>query len=88
MTIHRFNWDSWDTVITNSDGTKEGDIFRKDNSYKCSSEIPGISSSPSGNPVVTPSLTGCQLFMPPRIDEINIIPSSIIEVFIYGDGIQ
>ena len=88
MTIQRFNWDKWDTVVTNSDGTKEGDVYRTDNTYSCASEIPGISSSPSGNPIIIPALSGCQLFMPPRIDEINILPSSQIEFYIYGEGIH
>jgi hypothetical protein len=88
MTIKRFNWDKWDTVVTQSDGTKEGDVNRTDNTYACSSQIPGISSSLIVNPVVVPGLSGCQLFMPPRINEINILPSTQLEIFIYGEGIQ
>jgi hypothetical protein len=89
MPVHRFNWDNWDTVVTNSDGTKEGDVYRTDNTYECSTLIPGVSSvSPTSGPIEIPGLSGCQLFMPPRIDEVNIMPSSQIQLFIYGDGIQ
>jgi hypothetical protein len=86
MSINRFNWDQWDTVVTESDGTKKGDVNRTDNNYVCSSEIPGVSSSPSGNPIITPGLSGCQLFMPPRIEDFNILPSSQVQIFIYGEG--
>jgi hypothetical protein len=90
MPAHRFNWDNWDTVVTECDGTKAGDVYRTDNNYACATEVP-TGAAPSGCPMTpTPSagLTGCQLLMPPRIDEINIIPSSHIEIFIYGEGIH
>jgi hypothetical protein len=91
MTIKRFNWDDWDTVVTECDGTQEGDIYRTDNTYACSSEIPSGSIGTSGCPItppVTSGLSGCQLYMPPRIQDINILESSTIQIFIYGDGIK
>lgn len=88
MPIKRFNWDSWDVTVTESDGTVEGDVNRTDYTYPCASTIPGSASvSPTGAPLV-PGLSGCQLFMPPRISDINIVPSALLEVYIYGNGIQ
>jgi hypothetical protein len=87
LPIQRFNWDEWD-VVTDDSGTPQGDIHRTDYTYPCASEIPGVSASPSGNPTPTPGLSGCQRFMPPRIDDIRIVPSSIVELYIYGDGIR
>jgi hypothetical protein len=84
MAIKRFNWDLWDT--TTPDG--EGDVYRTDNLYECASLIPGISSSTSSSPVPIPGISGCQLYMPPRIESFNIIPSSLLEFRIYGSGIQ
>jgi hypothetical protein len=89
MTIKRFNWDDWDTIVVNSDGSVEGDVYRTDNTYECSAQIDGISAAPIiVPPSVTPELSGCDLFMPPRIDEVNIISSASIELFIYGNMIH
>jgi hypothetical protein len=88
MTIQRFNWDSWDVVVPEVSGGQAGDVNRTDYLYPCASEIPGTSAaSPSASPIV-PGLSGCQLYMPPRISDINIVPSALLEFYIYGSGIN
>jgi hypothetical protein len=75
--------------VTDESGTPQGDIHRTDYTYECASEIPGVSSSPTGNPPTpVPGLSGCQAYMPPRIDDIRIVPSSLVDFYIYGDGIR
>lgn len=88
MPIKRFNWDSWDNVVTEPNGSVEGDVNRTDYTYECASLIPGTSAaSPTGGPMPPPGLSGCQLFMPPRISDINIVPSVLLDVYIYGNGV-
>lgn len=83
----RFNWDQWDTTVTNPDGTVEGDIYRKDHTYACSNQVSGETITPTAGPLpITPALSGCQLFMPPRINDFRIIESVEIEFTLYGEG--
>lgn len=86
MTVNRFNWDAWDIIVPEVSGYA-GDIYRADYQYSCSSEVPGTSSSGSVTPTPSTELSGCDLFMPPRIDSFNIMKSATIEIRLYGNGI-
>ena len=87
MTVNRFNWDSWDIVVNESTSGQEGDIYRTDYKYSCSTEIPGTSANIPITPTPVIELSGCDLHMPPRIDFFNIMKSVDIEIKLYGNGI-
>jgi hypothetical protein len=83
----KFNWDSWDTKVELISGNVIGDIYRADNLYTCVTGVSDAAASPSGDNA-SPALSGCKLFMPPRIEDFNIIESSCVQFFIYGERIN